>query len=59
MVGEFRQFLGFASGSGGELYTQLILAKRLGLSEQTQLDPLIQRLEDTNKGIAKLIYTLK
>ena len=36
--GEFKNFLGIASGSSNELYTQLVLAKRLGLiSEKKQL----------------------
>ena len=41
--GEFKNFLGIASGSSNELYTQLVLSQRLGLiSENEQLLNILQ-----------------
>lgn len=57
--GEFRQFLGIANGSGGELYTQLILAQRLGLISDEEVLPLLTKAEKINRMISKLILTLK
>lgn len=57
--GEFRQFLGIANGSGGELYTQLIIAYRLGFASIEDITPLIDRIEVNNKKISKLIYSIK
>ncbi|MGB5942596.1 MAG: four helix bundle protein [Leeuwenhoekiella sp.] len=52
--GEFRQFLGIASGSSNELCTQLILSQRLRLVEEAQVDPLIKELIE----VQKMNYTL-
>ena len=53
--GEFKNFLGIASGSSNELYTQLILAQRLGLiSEDEQLSNILKELEE----VQKMNYTL-
>ena len=53
--GEFKNFLGIASGSSNELYTQLILAKRLGLiSKGEELSNILQQLEE----VQKMNYTL-
>lgn len=57
--GEFKQFLGVANGSSGELYTQLVLSQRLGLIEGNHISPLIERLEINNRKIAKLIHSIK
>lgn len=56
--GEFKQFLGIANGSAGELYTQLVLTHRLGLADLEQVNPLIERLEVNNRKIAKLIHSI-
>ena len=53
--GEFKNFLGIASGSSNELYTQLVLSQRLGLiSENEQLLNILQQLEE----VQKMNYTL-
>ena len=53
--GEFKNFLGIASGSSNELYTQLILEQRLGLiSEDEQLSNILKELEE----VQKMNYTL-
>ena len=57
--GEFKQFLGVANGSAGELYTQLVLSQRLGLIDANHISPLIERLEINNRKIAKLIQSIK
>jgi four helix bundle protein len=57
--GEFRQFLGIARGSGGELYTQLIIANRLGFVSSEDITPLINRIDINNKKISSLIYSFK
>lgn len=56
---EFRHFLGIANGSGGELYTQLLLASRLGYVKEEQTLSLITKSENINKMNAKLIFTLQ
>ena len=57
--GEFRQFLGIANGSAGELYTQLLLAQRLELISEEKVLSLLTKVEKINKMISKLILTLK
>lgn len=54
---EFRHFLGIANGSGGELYTQLILAARLGFIEEADKDSIIQKVESINRMNSKLIQS--
>lgn len=50
---EFIQFLGIANGSTFELITQLILAKRLNLIYQKQVQPIIDQLiEVSNMNFA-------
>jgi four helix bundle protein len=56
--GEFKQFLGIANGSSGELYTQLVLAHRLGLAKIDELNPIIERLEINNRRVSKLIHSI-
>ena len=50
---EFIQFLGIANGSTFELITQLILAKRLNLIDQEQVQKIIDKLiEVSNMNFA-------
>lgn len=52
--GEFKNFLGIASGSSNELFTQLILASRLELISANTIKPLLNELIE----IQKMNYTL-
>ncbi len=52
--GEFKSFLGIASGSSNELFTQLILASRLELISENTIKPLLNELIE----IQKMNYTL-
>jgi len=52
--GEFKNFLGIASGSSNELLTQLILSHRLNLVEEEKVHPIIERLIE----IQKINYSL-
>jgi four helix bundle protein len=52
--GEFKNFLGIASGSSNELCTQLILSQRLNLISMEQVQPLIDELIE----VQKMNYTL-
>ena len=52
--GEFRQFLGIATGSAFELETQLILAKDLGYVKDEAFDQLQIGLSDILKMIRSL-----
>lgn len=45
---EFIQFLGIANGSTFELITQLILAKRLKLIDETIIQPIINQLVEVS-----------
>ncbi|MEL6305370.1 MAG: four helix bundle protein, partial [Bacteroidota bacterium] len=47
--GEFKNFLGIASGSSNELMTQLMLSLRLGLVEESRVTPIIHQLEEVQK----------
>ena len=47
--GEFRNFLGIASGSSNELFTQLLLANRLNLISQDKTQSLIADLIEVQK----------
>lgn len=51
--GEFKNFLGIASGSSNELMTQLMLSSRLGLVEESRVTPIIHQL----KGVQKINYS--
>ena len=55
---EFRHFLGIASGSGGELHTQLMLAQRLGFATEADISPCIEKVEVINRMISKLIHSI-
>ena len=52
--GEFRNFLGIASGSSNELFTQLILSNRLQLISEDKTQALIKDLIE----VQKMNYTL-
>ncbi len=47
--GEFKNFLGIASGSSNELYTQLILSHRLELVEENIVKPILNELIEIQK----------
>ncbi|MGB3344981.1 MAG: four helix bundle protein [Aequorivita sp.] len=47
--GEFKNFLGIASGSSNELYTQLILSYRLELVSEITVNPLLNELIEIQK----------
>ncbi|WP_343485963.1 four helix bundle protein [Allomuricauda sp. d1] len=47
--GEFKNFLGIASGSFNELLTQLFLSHRLELVKENQVNPIIDRLIEVQK----------
>ena len=52
--GEFRNFLGIASGSSNELLTQLILSHRLNLISEDKIQPIIEDLIE----VQKMNYTI-
>ncbi|SDQ65729.1 four helix bundle protein [Flagellimonas zhangzhouensis] len=52
--GEFKNFLGIASGSSNELFSQLVLSQRLGFVTENDLKPILNQLEE----IQKINYTL-
>jgi len=47
--GEFRNFLGIASGSSNELFTQLVLSYRLNLISEEKIQSLIEDLIEVQK----------
>ena len=47
--GEFKNFLGIASGSSNELLTQLILSHRLGLVMENKVNNIIEDLVEVQK----------
>lgn len=56
---DFAQFLSIAFGSGAELETQLILAKRLGFVLHTsQYEKVVQLLHGVMKMLNKFIETI-
>lgn len=56
--GEFKQFLGIASGSACELQTQLIISSRLNLIDQKIVEPLLNEIEEIQKMNYKLQQSL-
>ena len=52
--GEFKNFLGIASGSSNELFTQLILSHRLNLISEDKTQALLKDLIE----VQKMNYTL-
>ena len=55
---EYVQFLRIAFGSGGELETQIIIAKKLNFSEPQDLDKVERLLVEIMKMLNKLIDAL-
>jgi|SRR3989338_9550099 len=55
---EYIQFLRIAFGSGGELETQIIIAKKLNFSEIQEIDRIEKLLIEVMKMLNKLIDTL-
>jgi four helix bundle protein len=55
---EFRQFLGVALGSVFELKTQLIVAKRLELGSEREIDEAAALSEEVSKMLTSLIQKL-
>ena len=47
--GEFKNFLGIASGSSNELFTQLILSHRLELVSENTIKPILNELIEIQK----------
>lgn len=56
--GEFRNFLGIASGSSNELYTQLVLSYRLKLIEESFVNPILNDLVEVQRMNYTLIQNL-
>jgi len=55
----FNQFLGYAVGSGYEVETQLLLAKRIKIVNDTDIDSLLEQLSQILKMLYKLRKNLK
>lgn len=53
--GKFKNFLGIASGSSNELFTQLILSYRLDLVAESIVKPLLNELIEVQKMNYSLI----
>ena len=56
---EFRQFLGIALGSVGEVETQLIIAKEIAYLNVEELNPLLERIDHIRKMLRGLSNSLK
>lgn len=54
--GEFKNFLGIASGSSNELYTQLLLAHRLNLVAKEKINNIIEQPLEIQKINHTLIH---
>ena len=57
--GEFKNFLGIASGSSYELFTQLILSYKLKLVKKDLVDPIISEVLEVQKMNYALIKSLE
>jgi len=57
--GEFVQFLNYASGSCSEVFTQLLIANRLGYLSNELFETTDMRLNSIHRMIHKLIGNLK
>lgn len=57
--GEFKQFLGIATGSSFELYTQLILSYRLNLVSVDSIKPILTKVIEIQKMNYSLIKSLE
>ncbi len=56
--GEFKNFLGIASGSSYELYTLLILSYRLNLIEEEKVKPVLSEVIEVQKMNYALMKSL-
>ena len=56
--GEFRQFLGIAQGSTYEVHTQLLVAKRLKIGDETMLRNAEALCIETSKMLGAFIESL-
>jgi len=56
---EYLQFLSIASGSAGELETQLLLSKDLGFLDIEDFQRVSKLSEEVSKGLGNLIKALK
>ncbi|MDX1719552.1 MAG: four helix bundle protein [Salegentibacter mishustinae] len=56
--GEFKNFLGIASGSSYELYTQLLLSYRLNLVDEEKVAPILSEVIEVQKMNYALIKSL-
>ena len=57
--GEFVQFLRIAQGSLKELETHLILASRVGLTDEEETAPILERCEIVGKMLRSLIRSVQ
>lgn len=57
--GDFNRFLGIATASSYELETQLIIAQKLGIVSEQQIDTLIVELHSIQKRIYNFKQSLK
>ena len=58
-TGEFIYFVGIASGSGGELETQLLLARALEYSSEEKSEELLSLYGEIERMLPSLIRSLK
>lgn len=56
---EYVRFLDFAKGSNGELRTQLIFAKEIGMIDEHEALPMIKESKEISKMISGLIKSRK
>jgi four helix bundle protein len=56
---EFRHFINISNGSPYEVETQLILANKLGLSDEAVTEQLLKKIEEIQKMNYALINKLK
>ncbi len=57
--GEFAQFLRIAQGSLKELETHLILTSRVGLTNEEEMVPILERCENIGKMLRSLIRSVQ
>jgi len=57
--GEFRYFLNIAFGSTYEVQTQLLLARRLKIGDEVQLQRAVALCVETSKMLAAFLQSLK
>jgi four helix bundle protein len=59
MTGSFVQFLRMSQGSLKELETHLLLAARVGITEASATEPILDRCEALGKMLRRLIRSLR